>query len=294
MPVPELGSRQTRKELFRVLTGASLFLSFWIGLRLLEALVDRPDRPRSQLLDQIEALRVALDQARSARDRLAQSAESAIARGHWTTGLFDMERAVARIEPGDDAERGDAARLQERLASARRRKQEIDAAMRRNVDLAARCAALADDPTADARSRQQALADRRDCLLFLTMHVPQDRSELYRRDLREVDVQLALARADDAEAQFAGAANREDRARRARAAAEELADAIAALAADGEPPGRLLRAQEHWRAVAAQCQRAIDDERTRLQQQRRRRWLAAALVLVAAAAAAGLTIWLRG
>jgi hypothetical protein len=126
------------------------------------------------------------------------------------------------------------------------------------------------------------------------MHVPQDRSELYRRDLREVDVQLALARADDAEAQFAGAANREDRARRARAAAEELADAIAALAADGEPPGRLLRAQEHWRAVAAQCQRAIDDERTRLQQQRRRRWLAAALVLVAAAAAAGLTMWLRG
>jgi hypothetical protein len=263
-------------------------------LRLLEALVDRPDRPRSQLLDQIEALRVALDQARSARDRLAQSAESAIARGHWTTGLFDMERAVARIEPGDDAERGDAARLQERLASARRRKQEIDAAMRRNVDLAARCAALADDPTADARSRQQALADRRDCLLFLTMHVPQDRSELYRRDLREVDVQLALARADDAEAQFAGAATSEDRARRARAAAEELADAIAALAADGEPPGRLLRAQEHWRAVAAQCQRAIDDERTLLQHQRRRRWLAAALVLVAAAAAAGLTMWLRG
>jgi hypothetical protein len=36
MPVPPHGSRLTRKELFRVFSGAILFLSFWIGLRLLE------------------------------------------------------------------------------------------------------------------------------------------------------------------------------------------------------------------------------------------------------------------
>ena len=36
MSVPPHGSRLTRKELFRVLSGAFLFLSFWIGLYLLE------------------------------------------------------------------------------------------------------------------------------------------------------------------------------------------------------------------------------------------------------------------
>ena len=36
MSAPPHGSRQTRKELFRVFSGAILFLSFWIGLRLLE------------------------------------------------------------------------------------------------------------------------------------------------------------------------------------------------------------------------------------------------------------------
>ncbi|MFZ9915247.1 MAG: hypothetical protein ACO3IB_07935, partial [Phycisphaerales bacterium] len=39
----------------------------------------------------------------------------------------------------------------------------------------------------------------------------------------------ALARASDAEAQLAGAADAEDRARRARGTIEELAEAIAAL-----------------------------------------------------------------
>ena len=36
MPVPPHGPRLTRKELFQVLSGAILFLSFWIGLHLLE------------------------------------------------------------------------------------------------------------------------------------------------------------------------------------------------------------------------------------------------------------------
>jgi hypothetical protein len=263
-------------------------------LRLLEALVDRPERSRSQLLDQIEGLRLQMDQARATRDRLAASAEHALARGHWTTGLFEMERAVARLDADDGGDKEAADKLQERLQTARRKKQDVEAAIKRNADLAARCASLQDDPGSASAARQQALAERRDCLLFLAMNVPEDRGALYRRDLREVDVQHALERASDAEAQLAGAADAEDRARRARAAVEELAEAIAALAADGEPPGRLLRALEHWRAVAAQCQRAIDDERARLVRKRRRRWLAAALVAVAAATAAGLTMWLRG
>ncbi|MGK0203871.1 MAG: hypothetical protein ACI9S9_002951, partial [Planctomycetota bacterium] len=105
--------------------------------RMLEAFIDRAEQPRSELLDGIERLRMGLEQARSARDRLAENAEHALARGHWTTGLFDMERAVERLNPGDDAERGEADRLRERLQAARRTKQEIETAVRRNVELTA-------------------------------------------------------------------------------------------------------------------------------------------------------------
>jgi hypothetical protein len=260
-------------------------------LRLLEALVDRPDRPRSQLLDQIEALRVALDQARSTRDRLAQSAESAIARGHWTTGLFDMERALARIEPDGDAERGDAERLQERLQAARRRKQEIDAALRRNVELAARCAALLDDPRADGDARAQALADRRDCLLFLTMHAPQDRSELYRRDLRDVDAQLALARAAANAQRLDATRDPGERLRRARATADDLGSALAAGIGDGEAGARLARAHDEWRARLQRCQQDLADADRAAAAAQRRRALALVAAVAVAAAAVATAIW---
>ena len=263
-------------------------------LRVLEALVDRPDRPRSQLLDQIEALRVALDQARSTRDRLAQSAESAIARGHWTTGLFDMERAAARIDPGDEPDRGDADRLQERLQAARRRKQEIDAAMRRNVELAARCAALQDDPRADFDARQQALADRRDCLLFLTMHVPEDRSELYRRDLRDVDVQLALARAAASAQRLDATHDPGERLRRARATAEELATALAEGLGDGDLGARLARAHADWRARVQRGEQDVGAAARAAAAARRRRAGALFLALAAAAAATAAALWATG
>lgn len=260
-------------------------------LRLLEALIDRPERARSQLLDHIESLRVALDQARSSRDRLAQSAESAIARGHWTTGLFDMERAVARIDPGDDAEHGDAERLQERLHEARRRKQEIDAAMRRNIELAARSAALQDDPRAADDARQQTLAERRDCLLFLTMHVPQDRSELYRRDLRDVDVQLALARGATSARRLDATPDLGERVRLARATVDDLSAALAAGLGDGEPGARLARAHDEWRARMGRCQQdlAAADRATAAAQ--RRRALALFAAIAVAAAAVATAVW---
>ena len=145
-------------------------------LRVLETFLDRPDRPRSQLLDQLEALRLALEQARATRDRLAESAESALARGHWTTGLFDMERAVAGLEPGDDREREAATRLQERLEEARRRKQEVEANVRRNVELTNRYGTLQDDPTSKALGWKRSYASRAAVLKSSAVSEPRSRA----------------------------------------------------------------------------------------------------------------------
>lgn len=152
-------------------------------LRILEAFVDRPERPRSHLLDGLESLRLALEQARDARSSRAR-AEQALARGHWTTGLFDMERAVAGLNQADENDREEAQRLQDRLAEARRRKQEIEAVVRRNVELATRYGMLQDEASSSFADRLQTLADRRDGLLFLAMNLPAERGALLPRPAR--------------------------------------------------------------------------------------------------------------
>lgn len=266
--------------------------------RMLEAFVDRPDRPRSELVDGIERLRLGLEQARSARDRLAENAEHALARGHWTTGLFDMERAVARLNPHDDSERREADRLRERLQAARRTKKEIEAAERRNVSLSARYTTLQEDDGGTSEraiaARVQCLLERRDCLLFLSMHVPNDRAALYREDLRTVETALAVERADDAERRLAQV---HDPAERLRLAHETI-DVLGATDSSTqdhsrESPDRIVELLATWRRIAASCQQEIDRscaERRRSERRRRHLWIAAIVAIVAGTVALGIAL----
>ncbi len=267
--------------------------------RILEAFVDRPERLRSQLLDGIEALRLALEQARATRDRLAESAENALARGHWTTGLFDMERAVAGLAPGDEQERAEATRLQQRLTEARQRKQEVEATVRRNVDLASLYGTLQDDPSSTFASRLQVLEERRDCLTFLTMHVTHERTVLYHRDLRDIETQIAMERAGLAEHQLDGTVDPHARLQLARTTVEQLSASLTQSEQGLDPPGRVVRVVEHWRTVMEHCQRAVDqvhaEQRTRARQ--RRRVLAitiAAIVVTTTAVVIAVKPWLQG
>jgi hypothetical protein len=262
---------------------------------MLEAFIDRPDRQRSDLLDGIERLRLGLEQARSARDRLAENAENALARGHWTTGLFDMERAVEGLSNKDDTEHDEAERLRERLQAARRTKQEIETAVRRNVELTASYTTLEDAPLSTNEARLRTLQDRRDCLMFLSLHVPNERAELYRNDLRYVETQIVVERATNAEQRLDALDDPIQRLRLARSTADQLS---ATAPPDGSSqPGRLARLQKHWRTVVAQCQRAVDlsmaqqENRHRL----RRRTIAIAIIaLIVTTTAIGISLkpWL--
>ncbi len=265
--------------------------------RILEAFLDRPERPRSQLLDGIESLRLSLEQARSTRDRLAESAEHALARGHWTTGLFDMERAVAGLSPGDEREREEATRLQDRLEQARRRKQEVEASVRRNVDLATLYGTLQDDPASTFVGRLQVLEERRDCLLFLVMHVPAERTVLYHRDLRDIDTEIALERAGLAEHQLDGTVDPMERLRLAHATIEQLSASLTQGDQTFDPPGRVVRLIEHWRTVTAHCQRAVDAQHAALVARARQRTrllaiLVAAILVTTTAIAFAIRPWL--
>jgi len=260
--------------------------------RILEAFVDRPNRPRSQLQDALESLRLRLDQARAARDRLTEGAEHAMARGHWTTGLFDMERAVADIDPGDEGERHEAERLAQRLAEARRKKHEIEAAVRRNVELATAYATMQDDPTSSFEDRLRVLAQRRECLAMLAVNAPEERTVLYADDLREVETEIAIEQAARAEERLDAITDPAERL----AVARETLDLLSASGSheSGLEPARKLRLLEHWRNTASQCQRALarahEEERLR-QQQRRRTWRIAAAAAFVTAGAIFAAVW---
>jgi hypothetical protein len=258
-------------------------------MRTLDAFVDRPHGSRTALLDRLENLRMRLDQARATRDRLASGAEQALARGHWTTGLFDMERAVRSMADGDEGTEGiEARRLQERLAEARRRKQEIEAATRRNVELAARCASLADDARSTHAERLQALRERRDVLQFLGIHVPADRSALYTRDLRDVEAAIAQEEATDAEARLDRC---EDPARRLAIARETLAllhESQAMHESGIEPSGRIVRLVEHWQSLTQHAERELQRQLEEAARARRRRQLRRTAVVILAVAATGI------
>ncbi len=255
------------------------------ALRTLEALVDRPQRSRSALLDRIEALRLRIEQAQAARDRLARGAEEALARGHWTTGLFDMERAAQH--EAADAELADrqAETLRKRLLEARRRKQELEDAQRRSHELQTRYAALEDDPQSAVEERQATLRELRECLSFLAAHAQKDRSALYARDLREADLRLAHEQAQQHEADADRATSAEQALRVAERALKDLHAVREGFGTDGELPGRLARLLEHWERRKNALERVVEERsRARARSASRRR------LAIAAAAAAAIAV----
>jgi len=243
--------------------------------RSLEAFVDRPQHSRSALIDRIEWLRLRLEQVQATRDRLARGAEQALKKGHWTTGLFDMERAVTHLQADDDHDDRQAALLRQRLADAKKRKQEIDQAQRRQHELASRYAALQDDPHAATLERLQVLREQRDCLQFLAVHANKDRSDLYGRDLRDVELRIAQEQGAQAEAELDNAEAPADRLRIAAQALAQLEGFAGGGEAGVELPGRMQRLLDHWRRRHANELREVERRQAEAAARRRRRWLPA-------------------
>ncbi|MCR9246418.1 MAG: phosphotransferase [bacterium] len=263
--------------------------------RILEALIDRPERPRSELLDSIEALRLKFETARAARDRLAEGAEEAIARGHWTTGLFDMERAVAGLNPADEEERAEAERLEGRLLDARKKKRQLEDAVRQNVELGNRYGAQQDDTTSTIADRIATLTERRTCLEFLVANLPEERARLYGTDLRDVELHIALEQAAVAEAEFDAATGAvEHQQEIAQRAVTELEDSLDTAGFTAEPPGRLVRMLEHWRAVVAAGERDAASRREEAARRARGRRRMAIAVTLSLGIAVAAVIWSTG
>ena len=205
-----------------------------------------------------------------------------MAKGHWTTGLFEMERAVTSVDGEDSAESHEAAKLRERLAQARKRKEEIEQAQRRNIELETNYAAMLADSQSRSSERLRILRERRDCLQFLAVHSQKDRGELYARDLRAVEQRITEEQAMQAGKSFEASTDLDERLLLAR---QTLAQ-IDAFRQEGDPnvapPEEIRALSELWQQRLTTTLSAVD-QRTALalaQTRRRQRWMRAAAMLL--------------
>jgi len=116
----------------------------------------------------------------------------------------------------------------------------------------------------------------------LGMHVPNERAELYRKDLRSVEGMVAVEQAAVAERRLDATADLHARLRLTRETLERLSATTQSGDQQREPSGRMVRLLEHWQTLARQCQVALDahHEEQRKQRLQRRRMLALAIVAV--------------
>jgi len=229
-------------------------------LRLLDALVDSRRGTRAELLDEVERVRSDLDQARTTRDRIASGAREAMERGHLTTALYDMARAVDRYD-------APAAELEE----ARKRKHAVEEAVRENHRLAARYAELEDDASSAADDRIEVLEQRRRVLEFLTERVAAERATNYAQDRLDVEVRIVQERAADAERRIDTLTDPAARLALAHATLADLEQFASDHGGDLERLGRVQRLREHWGSLRQRSQGDVAQAEAALRERGRRR-----------------------
>ena len=194
------------------------------SIRLLESFVDLPDRSRELLQDEIEAVRMRLDQARTTRDNIARGARAAMDKGHLTTALFDMARAVDHFEDetGDRTE----GQLAEQLEEAKRLKQDLETAAEQNQRLATQYVELLEQEHNPAARRIKLLRNRMAVLGTLVEILGLEKGKHYRADQREVTLNLVQELSEEGENQLATASDPETEHRIAVETLESLRDCV--------------------------------------------------------------------
>src|SRR5690606_3471874 len=247
------------------------------AMLLLDVLVERPGRPRTTLIDEIEAVRNRLEQARAARDRIAQGAREAMDRGRLTTALYEVERAVDRFghEPVDGGPG-----LAERFGQGKRRRQGGEDARAEHRRRARDYAEAAVDPSVPTGKRMHLLQEREHVLSFLCTNLAPERAEPYARDLQAVHVDQVREAAAEGETLLKaarGARERHEVAQRTFAALQRAAPDLHAGGAAIEEVRRLLR---RWQEEAEASHPAAPARRSAARRgQRLLAWSTAVVIL---------------
>ena len=213
------------------------------SIRLLESFLDLPDRSRELLQDEIEGVRMRLDQARTTRDNIARGAREAMDKGHLTTALFDMARAVDHFE--DEAGDRTEGHLAEQLEEAKRLKQELQTATEQNQRLASMYVELLDEDHSPAARRIELLRNRMVILRTLVEILGLEKGKHYLADQREVTLNLVQELSEEGERQLDRASDSETEHNIAAQTLESLQECVSN--SSQEIGGRTAQTIRAWR-----------------------------------------------
>ncbi len=250
------------------------------NLRMLQSFVDQEKRLRQELLDSIERLRMRLDQARTTRDSIARGAKEAMDKGHLTTALFDMARAVQDFADGDTRS-PDEESLSRNYEEAKRRKEGVEKAAVENRRLMSRYLELQDNDQSLIEDRVQALQERTKVLQFLLANLGAERASPYANDLREVRTQTMQEHADHGEHLWDQEQDPEQRVNIAKGTLHKLGQTGPEGSEAQEPGGRQRRIMQHWHNKIEQSQEELSEHQIARHMHRRSRLWTRLLTILA-------------
>ena len=225
------------------------------SLRILEVLVDRDEQTRVALLDKLERVRTRIDQARTTRDRIARGAQEAMNKGHLTTALYDMARAVDTFD--DETETG-ALQLSQQLENARRQKEKVETFTANNLRLANHYAELRDNPESKYSDRLGVLNQRREILKFLAKNLHADRADLYSKDLCELTVSAMQEHSLQAETLLDAAHAAHEKLQISEDACAKIEGELQSLK-NQSLPDHAQWILTHWRKQSERLQRELEE-----------------------------------
>ncbi|MEZ5988617.1 MAG: hypothetical protein R3F30_05750 [Planctomycetota bacterium] len=231
----------------------------------LHVLVDTPEKRRIEVLDELEDLRLRIEEVQDRNERLRRRALEKAEQGRLTTVLYDLERLLHELPQDQPAEEFLDWDLSKELEKVRRLRENIVEAARRNLELAQTWRHLSDDPRSRSEDRLACLGQREEVLQFLVEKGPRESRERYERDLVELRYEQHRERSEADERSLAEAATSAQRLRVAKARLEALRKE------DRLKGARLERLVEVWRRHEEAARRELELEAEAADRERRRR-----------------------
>ena len=149
----------------------------------LNVLVDTPQRKRTEVLDDLEAIRLEVEEVQHHNEKLRNRAVEKAEQGKLTTVLYDLERLLHGLPEDESKDEFLDWDLSKELEKVKQLRDSIADAVRRNLELGQTWIHLQDDEASSHADRMACLTQREETLLFLLEKGPRESQERYARDL---------------------------------------------------------------------------------------------------------------
>jgi serine/threonine protein kinase len=149
----------------------------------LNVLVDTRERKRTEVLDDLEGIRLKVEEVQHHNEKLRNRAVEKAEQGKLTTVLYDLERLLHGLPEDENKDEFLDWDLSKELEKVKQLRDSIAGAVRRNLELGQTWIHLQDDEESSHADRMACLDQREETLLFLLEKGPRESQERYARDL---------------------------------------------------------------------------------------------------------------